>query len=133
MAQLTTISTKELKRQASLVFEGKTLKVMLCNMTTPEYTAESTVTDWQSIELSGSGYARFSQSIPTGAYNSTTASYEIPAILAEFTATSSYSFNRVVLYIDGESYVHSVIQENPNISLASGQTQTYEIILRQDD
>lgn len=133
MAQTTTISTRELKRQAGLVFEGKTLKVMLCNMTAITYTAESTVADWQSIELSGSGYARFSQVIPVGAYDSLVGAYAIPDINADFTATGPYSYNRVILYIDGESYVHSVIEESPNITLSAGQVQTYVIKLRQDD
>lgn len=133
MAQTTTISTKELKRQAGLVFEGKTLKVMLCNLTTTPYTAESTVTDWQSTEVSGNGYTRFSEVIPTGEYNSTEGAYLLPEIDAEFSATAAYSYNRVVLYIEGETFVHSVIEEDPAIILSSGQTQTYSIRLRQDD
>lgn len=133
MAQTTTISTKELKRQAGLVFEGKTLKVMLCNLTTQTFTAESTLAEWQSIELSGNGYTRFSQVISVGAYDSSIGAYSIPDIVAEFTCTLAYSYNRVVLYIDGESYIHSVITESPNIALSSGQVQTYVIKLRQDD
>lgn len=133
MAQTVTISTKELKRQAGLVFEGKTIKVMLCNVTTTTYTAESTVANWQSIELSGNGYVRFSQVIATGAYSTSTGSYLIPNIEAAFTATNAYSYNRIVIYIDGETYVHSVVEEDPVIILSSGQTQTYLITLSQDD
>jgi hypothetical protein len=133
MAQEITVSQKELKRQAGLVFEGKTLNVMLCNISTTPYTAESTVADWQSIELSGSGYVRSSSIIETGTYDSQVGAYLIPEIEASFTATSTYLFNRVVLYIDGESYVHSVINELAGIVLSSGQTQTYIIKLRQDD
>lgn len=133
MAQTLAISTKELKRQAGLVFEGKTLKVMLCNVTTTPYTAESTVVDWQSVELSGSGYTRFSQVISVGSYDSGLGAYTMPDINAEFNCTTAYSYNHVVLYLDGEEYVHSVITESPNITLSSGQTQTYVIKLRQDD
>jgi len=133
MALTTTISTKELQRQASLVFEGKTLKVMLCSLTTTTYTAESTVANWQSVELSGNGYVRFSTVIPVGAYDSVLGVYAIPDITASFIATSGYSFNRVVLYIDGQLYPHSVITEDPQIILSTGQTQSYVIKLRQDD
>lgn len=133
MTQVAKISTKELKRQAGLVFEGKTLKVMLCMITDPVYTEESTVAEWQSIEASGSGYARFSAVIPTGAYNITSGSYVIPDIIASFTATAPYSYNAIVLYIDGETYVHSTIIESPNIALSAGQTQTYVVQLIQDD
>lgn len=133
MAQTVTISTKELKRQAGLVFEGKTLKAMLCNMTTIAYTEESTVANWQTIEVTGTGYVRHSGVIPVGAYDQTLGAYVIPDMVIDFTCTIPYSYNKVVLYIDGETYVHSIITELPNITLAAGQTQTYVIKLRQDD
>jgi hypothetical protein len=133
MAQTTILSSKELKRQAGLVFEGKTLKVMLCALVLEGYTEESTVANWQSIELSGNGYARYSEVIPTGAYDTQIGAYIIPDIAASFIATSAYSFNRVVLYIDGETYIHSIIQETTGSNILAGQTQTYLIKLRQDD
>jgi hypothetical protein len=38
-----------------------------------------------------------------------------------------------VLYISGQTYIHSLISESPNVTLAAGQTQTYRLSLRQDD
>jgi hypothetical protein len=133
MAQTTSISQKELKRQAELVFEGKTLKVMLCDVGISGYTAESTVANWQSVEKTGDGYVRYSAVIPAGAYDSVSGTHKIPDINAEFTATLSYSYDRVILYIDGETYIHSMIIEDPNVTLSTGQTQTYRLSLRQDD
>jgi len=134
MATTTTISQKELKRQAGLVFEGKTLKVMLCSVGATGYTAESTVANWQSVEKSGNGYVRYSTTIGTGAYDATTGTYKLPDIDAAFTATGAgYSYDRIVLYIDGETYIHSLIAEDPNITLSAGQTQTYRLSLRCDD
>jgi hypothetical protein len=134
MALTTTISQKELQRVAALAYEGETLKVMLCSVGASGFTAESTVAQWQSVEKSGNGYVRYSEVIATGAYNATDARYEIPAIDAAFTATGAgYSYDRIVVYIDGETYIHSLIVENPNIALASGQTQTYRIQLVTDD
>lgn len=135
MAQTTTISQKELKRQAGLCFEGETLKVMLCSVGATGYTAESTVTNWQSVEKSGNGYARFtSGSIGVGSYDGGTGTYQLPDIDASFTATGTgYSYDRVVLYIDGETYIHSLITEDPAIVLSAGQTQTYRLSIRQDD
>jgi hypothetical protein len=134
MALTTTISTKELERQAALVFEGETLKVMLCQVGVTGYTAESTVANWQSVEVSGNGYVRFSEVIGTGTYSGTEGAYLLPTIDAEFTATSAgYNYDRVVIYIDGATYPHSIIAEDPNIVLSAGQTQTYRIDLRQDD
>jgi hypothetical protein len=58
----------------------------------------------------------------------------MPAIDAAFTATGAgYSYDRMVCYIDGETYIHSLIAEDPNITLAPGQTQTYRIQLTTDD
>ena len=134
MATTTSISQKELKRQAGLVFEAKTLKVMLCSVGATGYTAESTVANWQSVEKSTNGYVRYSTTIATGAYDATTGTYKLPDIDAAFTATGAgYSYDRIVLYIDGETYIHSLIAEDPNITLAAGQTQTYRLSLRQDD
>jgi hypothetical protein len=134
MAITTTISQKELARVANLAYEGETLKVMLCSVGASGFTAESTVANWQSVEQSGSGYVRFSSVIATGSYDATDARYEIPALDAAFTATGAgYTYDRIVVYIDGATYIHSLIVEDPNIALAAGQTQTYRIQLVTDD
>tara|TARA_R110000868_G_scaffold172294_5_gene408190 strand:- start:648 stop:1052 length:405 start_codon:yes stop_codon:yes gene_type:complete len=134
MATTTTISTKELKRQAAACFEGKTIKVMLCSVGATGYTAESTVANWQSVEATGNGYTRFSATIGTSTYNATTARQELPVINAAFTASGgTIGYDRVVIYINGETYIHSLVVESPNIILAAGQTQTYAITLAQDD
>lgn len=134
MAITTTISTKELERQAGLVFEGETLKVMLCDVGTSGFTAESTVANWQSVELSGNGYVRYSEVLGTGSYDVTAGAYILPTVDAEFTASGAgFLYNRVVLYIDGASYPHSIISEDFGITLLAGQTQTYSISLRCDD
>lgn len=134
MALTTGISQKELKRQAGLVYEGKTLKVMLASVGSSGYTAESTVANWQSVELSGNGYTRYSASIGVGSYDSGTGTYKIPDINASYTASGvGFTYDRVILYIDGETYIHSMLTESPAIVLSPGQTQTYTLSLRQDD
>lgn len=134
MAVTTAISTKELQRVAAAAYESKTLKVMLCSVSTSGYTAESTVANWQSVEVSSNGYVRFSTTVGTGTYSGTNARYELPTIDAAFTATGTgYSYDRIVLYIDGATYPHSVLSESPNIVLSAGQTQTYRLSLTTDD
>lgn len=134
MAQTTRISKKELQRVAAAAYEGKTLKVMLCSPGLTGYTAESTVANWQSVEVSGNGYSRFTAIIGTGAYSDTSAAYLIPDIDAVFTASGvGYSYDTIVSYIDGESYPHTVITESPNVVMSPGQTQTYRFSLRTDD
>jgi hypothetical protein len=134
MALTTTISQKELARVAGLAYEGETLKVMLCSIGATSYNAESTVANWQSVEKSGNGYVRYSTTIAAGSYDAVDGRYEMPAIDAAFTATGAgYSYDRIICYIDGATYIHSMIVEDPNIALAAGQTQTYRIQLTTDD
>ena len=134
MAITAAISQKELERVAGLSYEGKTLKVMLCSLGATSYTAQSTVTNWQSVEKSGNGYVRYTTTIAAGSYNATNGRYQLPDIDAAFTATGAgYSYDRVVLYIDGATYPHSVLTESPNIVLSAGQTQTYRLTLNTDD
>jgi hypothetical protein len=129
-----TISQKELQRVASVSYEGETLKVMLCNVGVTGYTAENTVAQWQAQELSGDGYVRYSEVIGVGSYNSTEGRYELPSIDADFTCDGSpWSYDRVILYIDGATYPYAVLTEDPNIVLADGQTQTYRLSLNSDD
>jgi hypothetical protein len=134
MATSSVISQKELKRQAGLAFEGETLKVMLCSVGSTGYTEESTVANWQSVEASGNGYARYSTTVGAGSYDTESGTYKLPDVNAAYTASGvGFTYDRVVLYFDGETYVHSVISEAPAIILSPGQTQTYTISLRQDD
>jgi len=134
MALTTTISRKELERVAALAYEGETLEVMLCSVGASEFTVESTVADWETVEQSGNGYVRFSATIEAGAYDATDGRYELPAIDAEFTASGvGYTYDRIAIFVDGATHLHSLIVEDPNIALAPGQTQTYRIQLVTDD
>jgi hypothetical protein len=127
-------STKELARVANLAYEGETIKVALCNVGSTGYTAESTVTNWLTTEISGNGYSRFSLLLGTGAYDSVDARYEVPFFDAVFTASGSgFTYDRIVVYVDGATYPHSVITENPNIAIVAGQSKTYRILLSVDD
>ena len=133
MAQTISISTGELQRVAESAYIGQTIEVMLCGGL-PGYSVEDTVADWQLAEVSGSGYLRYSTTILAGSYDLTSASYLIPDIQASFSASGgTISYDTVVIYIQGSTYVHSIITENPGIVLQSGQTQTYVISLSTDD
>jgi hypothetical protein len=134
MALTASISQKELERVAALAYEGETLKVMLCSIGATGYTAQSTVANWQTVEKSGNGYVRYSEVIGTGSYDAVDGRYELPTIDAEFTATGAgFTYDRVVLYIDGATYPHSVLAEDPNIVMSAGQTQTYRLDLNTND
>ena len=134
MAITTTVSSKELQRIAALAYEGKTLNVMLCTLGVGTFNAESTVANWQTVEKSGNGYARYSEQIGIGSYSTTDGRYNLPNIYAEFTAGGvGYSFSHVILYITGQTYLHSMLVESPAVILLPGQSQSYKITLAQDD
>lgn len=134
MARTDQISQKELKRVAAAAYEGKGIRVMLCNAGVTGYNAESTVANWQSVELSGNGYARFSGTVGTGSYDAGEAAYVMPDIDAAFTATAGgLTYDSIVTYFVGETYVYSVVAESPSAVIAAGQTMTYRRSLRTDD
>lgn len=134
MALTASLSPKELQRVAVECYETRTLKVMLCSVGLTGYNSSSTVANWQSVEQVGNGYLRYSTSVAAGSYNTTAQKYLLPTIDAAFTcSTTSYSYDSIVLYIDGETYPHSVLTESPNITLQPGQTITYRLNLSTDD
>jgi hypothetical protein len=134
MALTTTISPKELERVAALAYEGETIVVMLCSVGATGYTSQSTVAEWQEVEKSGNGYVRYTQVIEPGTFDNVEGRYELPDVDASFTATGAgYLYDRIVLYVEGSTYVHSVLVEDPNIALQADQVQTYRLSLFCDD
>ena len=136
MTIVATVSTKELKRVAAEAYEGKTLKVILCNVGLTNYNEESTIANGLTVELPNTyGYTAFTGTIGTGSYDSVTGRYQLPVIDAAFAANNgAFTYDRVILYInDGiATYPHSVITESPSVILQDGQTQTYRINLNTD-
>ena len=134
MALALSISQFELKRQAALAFEGKAYEVFLAT-NSGSLTADSTYAAWQAVEVaSANGYAPVTGTIGTGAWSTANARYELPAITATFTSSSSgFSYDTVCVRIGTETYLHSIVAESPSITLAAGQAKTYVITLVQDD
>lgn len=133
MALTTTISIKELQRQAAAAFEGQTYTVFLAT-NSGSLTAESTAAAWLAVKASGGGYADVTGTIGTGSYASGNARYELPVINATFTATSpGFSYDTVCVRIGTETYLHSILVESPNIAMAAGQSKTYSITFAVDD
>jgi hypothetical protein len=134
MALSASLSPKELERVAVQCYETQTLKVMLCSVGLTGYNSSSTVANWQSVEQVGNGYVRSSTTIGAGSYNATSQKYLLPTIDAIFNCTSgSIIYDSIVLYIDGQTYPHSVLTESPNATLQTGQSVTYRLNLSTDD
>jgi len=132
MAVSVSISTKELERQAKLVFEGKTYKLFLA--VKGALTVDSTRVDWEAAEVSGGGYAAATGTIPAGTYSTGNGRYEMPALSATFTATGGgFTYDTVCLVIAGSPYLHSILTETPSVTLAAGQSKSYTLTLVQDE
>lgn len=133
MALTSTISTKELQRQAAAAFEGQDYTIFLARNLTG-LTVESTTAEWVAAKTSGGGYADVTGTIGTGSYSSGNARYELPVINAAFTASGSgFVYDTVCVLIGTATYLHSILVEVPNIVMNDGQTKTYSITLAVDD
>jgi len=133
MALTTTISTKELQRQAVAAFEGKTYTVFLAS-NPGTLSAESLAAAWEAAKVTGGGYADVTGVIAAGSYSTSNARYELPSISATFTASApGFNYDTVCVKIGTEAYLHSVLAESPNIAMAAGQSKTYLITLAVDD
>jgi hypothetical protein len=62
---------------AGLCYESKRVRVSLANVGSTGFTAESTVTDWDSVKVSGSGYVDFTDVVEAGAFDATDSRYEM--------------------------------------------------------
>ncbi len=133
MAIFTTISAKELERQAGLVFQGKAYKLFLA-VNPGALTSESLASDWLAAEISGNGYSAITGTVAAGTYRSAEARFEMPAVLANFQASGgSFTYDTICLHFTGETYLHSITVETPSITLATGQAKAYTLTLAQDD
>jgi hypothetical protein len=90
MALSTEVSQRELARAAGLCYEGRRIRVSLAFLAAEGYTSESNATSWDSIKLSGNGYADYTVTLATGSYDSVTDNrYELPVVSAPFTGSGS--------------------------------------------
>ena len=136
MAITTTIAQRELKRQAGLCLEGRDYIIFLANNTT-SLTAEDTAAAWAAAVITGdSSYADVTGTLAAGSWNGTTLRYELPTVNVTFSsdiAGGGYTYNTVVIAFDSETYIHSIIVESPAITLAPGQSKSYNLTFAQDD
>lgn len=149
MALTAAISNGELARVGAVAYEGRRVRVSLASVGASGFTVNSTRSNWDSIKLSGNGYADYTEVVAEGTYDNTDARYEMggedndPFILAEFTATGgSLSWDRIYVVIgtddgddgwDEETTLHSLLVESPSVTLAPGQSVTYRIQLFVND
>jgi hypothetical protein len=132
-----TVTPKELERQAVEAFQGKSWRVFLALRQDTGLDATSTIAAWEAEKVpTANGYVDVTGTVGTGVYNTGTAAYELPALQVTFTATGAgYSYDSIIVQIDGATYPHSVglFSADTPIFLAGGQSQSYSVLLTQDN
>lgn len=129
MALTLSLSQEEFRRVSIAAYENRRLYVFLVNLTNEGYNAETTVADWESIKITGQGYADYKELISPGAYSTTNQRYQQGGqttgsgfIDAEFAASSAgtgFSYNRIVTVIQDIA-----IQRNISYVEISGNVAT---------
>lgn len=100
MALSAVISQAELARVATLAYETRPIRVSLAFLQAEGYTSDSPASDWDSIKLSGNGYADFRANILPGAYDNADNRHEMPVVQASFTAEGAgFQYNCIYLVI----------------------------------
>jgi len=134
MAYSVTVPQRELRRVADMVYKDYDYRVCLASVGSSGFTAESTTANWDSVEKSGSGYARVTGTFSAGSYDATDARFEMPAIAAVFTASGgTITFDRVYIVIGDHTHISYLGVESPAITLADGQSISYTITIATND
>ena len=100
----------------------------------------STTAQWDAVELSGNGYARYEWTIPAGSYNTTTGQFEAPAELCSFEASAQgvgLTWNTAYLVLGTvlnnvttwNTGVEMIFVESPNVAIYPGQPSAYNVTL----
>lgn len=148
MAYTTAVSNSELTRIGTAAYQGKRVRVSLALLDAEGFTKESTVANWDSIKVSGGGYADVTFEVPAGEYKTGTAQFEAGGtagapVNAEFTGSGiGFQYNRVYHVIadpDGsggwveKTYISYLGTESDEITLLAGQSSVYPITLFVND
>jgi hypothetical protein len=124
-------------------YAGKKARLCLATTASGSPGISSTTAQWDAVELSGNGYARYEWTIPTGSYNTTTERFEVAAQVCQFTASSGgagMSWNAAYLVIgtiSGSTVtwntgVSFTLTESPNAVLSPSEVRSYSVTLYTD-
>lgn len=121
-------------------FAGKRASMRLCN-NPGSLDVTSTRTQWEAVELSGNGYARYEWTIPAGSFNSTTQRWEAPPQLCEFSASAGgagLTWNSAVIVLgtlsnnvfSPQSGISFLLSEPSNQTILAGASpRSYQVTL----
>lgn len=100
MAITAALSQKEMERVAGLAYENRPIRVSLAYDVGDTLTSESTVAEWDALEISGGGYTTYKDVVEAGSYNISTQRFEMPKVDALYQATGAgYTYNKVYVVL----------------------------------
>lgn len=133
MTLIAVVPQRELKYQAGLAFEGQSFKVFAA-LNPGALTAESDAADWLAEEISGGGYAPETGTVAVGAWNGTTGRYEVPDLTLALAATGvGFSYDAIITTVGTRTHCANVLLLPAVVTLAAGESKTYDVMLGQDD
>lgn len=130
MAQAWTVTPYLDEQLFANTFANKRASMRLC-VNPGSLGVTSTRTQWEAVELSGNGYARYEWTIPSGSFNATTERWEAPPQLCEFSASaggSGLTWNTAIIVLGTvsngsfipQSGVSFILPEPSNRTLLAG-------------
>ncbi len=138
MPLTTAVSRYELTRLAALAYEGHDVRVSLHSVGSTGYDQNTTIANWDTVKVAlANGYADVVlDPLPAGGWDATDGRYEMGGsgantyITATFTGTGAgFTWDRVIIRVNGGTYPHSILIEPETQSLAGGASMTYQIQL----
>lgn len=143
MALTISFSPKELERVALSAYAGKRLRVFLATLGTESYTSSTPTATWQTLAITGNGYADYKEIIDIGAYDTTDTRYELGGIDttggfidAEFSSTPAgvgFTYNTVVVAVQQESSSNTITYTEISSDVATVTTASAHGLIAGDE
>lgn len=125
-----TDSSGSLLNIASSSYYGQIVKVALCDSSGTSLDQNSTAAEWLAAEITGDGYQIYQDTIDSLFYNQSLRAYETTITSDFFCSQNSYSYDSVVIFLDGSTYPICVISDSTPTVLTKNQTVTFTNLIR---
>jgi hypothetical protein len=118
------IPPSELQRQFDLAYNNKVAHVILCLAEDSDYSSDTSISDWELLEIQSGDYSRQSAVIQAKGLNEDGSAYSSKAIGVTFTSlTESYYYDSIVAFIDGEQYPFFVSRLSETKTIGPGESE----------
>lgn len=131
MAVVSTLSNFEFLRVATSIYSGLVVNVMLCDAGSSGYDASTPIVNWQSVEVSGTGYQRYQTVLSGGTMTTGQQVFTFNTIEAIFNSEiNEYGYDSAVIYAEGSQYPLAIIQESEFQSIRLNENLIFQITLK---